>query len=147
MIINFGNVDDVEDFSPIPPGDYLCEVDEVEEDTTQFGDPMWRLRLVVQGGEYAGRCIFDNLVLSEAAKPRAKLICSRMGLDVSGEIDLQPAMLKGRTCAVSVEIKEYPDSEGNIKTCNAVPFAGYDYPDTLGADSATSNSIEEHIPF
>ena len=147
MIIDFGNVDDVEDFSPIPPGDYLCEVDDVEEDNTQFGDAMWRLRLVVQGGEYAGRCIFDNLVLSEAAKPRAKLICSRLGLDVSGEIDLEPAMLKGRPCAVSVEIEEYEDREGNTKKRNVVPFAGYDYADTLDADTAPSNSSEKDIPF
>ncbi len=145
--IDFSTIDDVNDFSPIPPGKYPCEVDQVEESTTQFGDAMWLLRFVVQGGEYVGRYIFDNLVFSEAAKPRVKLFCSRIGLDVSGEIDLKPAMIEGHACAVSVEIEEYEDREGNTKKRNKVPFAGYDYPDTLGADSATSNSSEEQVPF
>ncbi len=128
--IDFSKVPDIEDFSPIPPGSYRCEIAQVEESTTQFGDEMWRLRLVVQGKEYAGRCIFDNLVFSEAAMSRVKLFCSRLGLDVSGEIGLKPAMIEGRTCVVSVEIEEYEDREGKTKKRNVVPYAGYYDSDT-----------------
>ncbi len=60
---------------------------------------------------------------------------------------LKPAMIEGRTCVVSVEIEEYEDREGNTKKRNVVPFAGYDYADTLDADTAPSNSSEKDIPF
>ena len=46
--IDFNNVDDIQDFSPLPEDKYLCRVAEVEEATTQYGDEMWKLRFVVE---------------------------------------------------------------------------------------------------
>jgi hypothetical protein len=130
-VIDFSKIEDVDDFSPVPAGSYLVRVDEVKEATTQRGDEMWRLRYVIEQGAYSGRCIFDRLVFSEAALPRVKLICSRLGLDVSGELDLRPELIEGCSCVLSVEIDEYEDEEGGTKSRNVVPFAGYDYPDAL----------------
>ena len=124
--IDFNHVDDVQDFSPLPDGQYLCRVAEVEEAATQYGDEMWKLRFVVESGPHRGRYIFDNMVFSDAALKRGKLICSRLGLDVSGELDVTPALIKGRTCYITVESEEYEDQEGNTKWRNVVPFAGYE---------------------
>lgn len=124
--IDFNRVDDVQDFSPLPDGQYLCRVAEVEEAATQYGDEMWKLRFVVESGPHRGRYIFDNMVFSDAALKRVKLICSRLGLDVSGELDVTPALIKGRTCYITVESEEYEDQEGNTKWRNVVPFAGYE---------------------
>lgn len=124
--IDFNKVDDVQDYSPIPEGKYLCTVENVEEARTQYQDEMWKLRFRVADGKYAGRIIFDNMVFSEAALKRVKLICSRLGIDVSKELDLTPAMVKGQSCQLTVEIEEYEDAEGNTKSRNVVPFAGYE---------------------
>lgn len=153
--IDFNNVDDVQDFSPLPDGKYLCRVAEVEEAATQYGDEMWKLRFAVESGPHRGRYIFDNMVFSDAAMKRVKLICSRLGLDISRELDITPALIKGRSCYVTVETEEYEDQEGNAKKRNVVPFAGYERAD--GAPSATTpasekagdaeDDSEEDLPF
>lgn len=139
--IDFNRVDDVQDFSPLPDGRYLCRLAEVEEAATQYGDEMWKLRFVVESGPHRGRYIFDNMVFSDAALKRVKLICSRLGLDVSGELDLTPSLIKGRRCYVTVETEEYEDYEGNTKQRNVVPFAGYDRAD--GAPATVSPKAEQ----
>ncbi len=153
--IDFNRVDDVQDFSPLPDGRYLCRLAEVEEAATQYGDEMWKLRFVVESGPHRGRYIFDNLVFSDAALKRVKLICSRLGLDVSGELDLTPSLIKGRSCYVTVETEEYEDYEGNSKQRNVVPFAGYDRADGTPATASpkadntgsAEDDSEEDLPF
>jgi len=148
--IDFGHVDDVQDFSPIPAGKYLCQLSGIEEASTQHGDEMWKLRFEVTKGPYAGRLIFDNLVFSEAALKRAKLICSRLGLDVSKELDLTPELIKGRVAILTVDIEPYEDAEGRTKQRNTVPFAGYERADQSAAPEAaadTEDSDESNLPF
>ena len=153
--IDFNRVDDVQDFSPLPDGRYLCRLAEVEEAATQYGDEMWKLRFVAESGPHRGRYIIDNMVFSDAALKRVKLICSRLGLDVSRELDLTPSLIKGRSCYVTVETEEYEDYEGNTKQRNVVPFAGYDRADgapaTAASKSDNTGSVEddseEDLPF
>jgi hypothetical protein len=132
--IDFSQVEDANGYSPLGEGQYLCRLADVEQTKTQYGDEMWKLRFVVDDGPSSGRYIFDNLVFSAAAMKRAKLICSRLGLDVSGEVDLVPSMITGRRCYVTVGIEEYGDKEGNTKARNVVPFAGYERVEVGGPD-------------
>ena len=91
--LDFNGVDEVDDFSPLPDGSYLCRLAEVEEDSTRNGDEMWKLRFAVEDGPHAGRYVFDNKPFTAAAMKRVKLICSRLGLDTGGEIDLTPELI------------------------------------------------------
>jgi len=134
--VDFSKVDDVQDFTPLPEAKYLCRLSEIEEATTQYGDELWKLRFEVIEGEHAGRYIFDNMVFSQAAMKRVKLICSRLGLDVTGELDLTPETLIGRTAWVDAQIEEYEDSQGKKKRRNVVPFAGYEHADKAPASAA-----------
>lgn len=145
--VDFSKVDDVQDFSPLPDGKYLCRLSEIEETTTQYDDEMWKLKFEVIQGEFTGRFIFDNLVFSEAAIKRAKLICSRLGLDVSGELDLTPSLLEGRRCHISVLTEEYEDNEGRIKKRNIVPFAGYERANNAETVDSGEDDGEENMPF
>ena len=145
--IDFSKVDDVQDFTPLPDDRYLCQLGEIEEDTTQYNDEMWKLKFEVIEGEYSGRFIFDNLVFSEAALKRAKLICSRLGLDVSAEIDLTPDLLKGRKCYVLVTTEEYENDEGETKKRNVVSFAGYESVEGAEGSSKENNNKDENLPF
>ncbi|MCG3204354.1 MAG: hypothetical protein KCHDKBKB_01069 [Elusimicrobia bacterium] len=143
--IDFNKIDDVVDFSPLPPGKYHCKVTEVEEASTQNGDEMWNVRFQVMGGEHMGRYIFDRLVFSSAAIKRVKLVCSRLGLDVSGELDLTPQMIIGRSCLLSVLNEEYEDGEGAKKMRNVVPFAGYEKAEKSAPAAPAADSDDE--PF
>jgi hypothetical protein len=147
--VDFTHIDDVQDFTPIPPGRYLCKLVEIEEATTQYGDEMWKMRFQVVEGKHNGRFVFDNLVFSEAALKRVKLICSRLGLNVGGELDLTPEMLKNRTCYLTVQTEEYEDDEGNQKPRNVVPFAGYDSASAGQPAAVASGKREpdEHAAF
>ena len=149
--IDFSHVGDVQDFSPVPAGKYLCRLVGIEEASTQNGDEMWKLRFEIIKGPHANRLIFDNLVFSEAALKRVKLICSRLGLDVSKELDLTPELIKGRVAILTVATEPYEDAEGRKKQRNTVPFAGYERAsDSDEAPSTTAgeeDSSEEHLPF
>ncbi|MCP4573815.1 MAG: DUF669 domain-containing protein [bacterium] len=124
--INFDQVNDVDEYSPIPDGEHVVRVVDIESDTTRAGDEMWKLRLQVDGGEHDGRLIFDNLVFSTKAMSRVKLICSSFGLDVSGAVDLDPTMLLEKRALVTTYQEEYEDDRGQAKVANRIPFDGYD---------------------
>jgi len=144
--IDFTKIEDAHDFTPLPDGKYLCKLSEIEESETQNGDEMWKLRFEVIQGDSIGRLIFDNLVFSEAALKRVKLICSRLGVDTSGEVDLTPDTLKNHECLISVLTEEYEDNEGNPKKRNVVPFAGYERIKNSESETPSKNG-EEHLPF
>lgn len=60
-------------FSPLPSGEYLCNIVEIQEKTVKetaknAGRPYWNIRFVVdQGDQYDGRNIFANVMLFEGA--------------------------------------------------------------------------------
>ena len=150
--IDFNGVDDVNDFTPLPEGKYLCRVAEVEEATTRNGDEMWKLKFAIESGPHKGRIVFDNMVFSDAAKKRVKLICSRLGIETSSEVDLNPDDIKGRCCYLTLEIGEYEDHEGNIKKKNVVPFTGYERaeghtPPQSDKSGGAEDDGEENLPF
>ena len=133
---------------------YLCKLIHVEKAVTQHGDDMWKLRFKVVEDPYQGRFIFDNMVFSDAAIKRAKFICSRLGLDVSGELDLAPDLIRGQSCFITVETEEYEDRDGNTKKRNTVPFAGYERADATdvktlvtGDSGGTEDDSEKDLPF
>jgi len=124
--IDFTKIDDLKDYEPLPDGQYQCRLADVTEATTRNGDQMWKLKHVVTSGQFEGRYIFDNLVFSQAAMSRVKLICSALGLDVTQAVELNPDDLFDRACAVTVITEEYSDFEGYTKSTNRVPFGGYE---------------------
>jgi hypothetical protein len=144
--IDFTRVDDVQDFTPVPAGRYLVRVDEITERETQHGDDMWGLRHVILEGPHTDRYLFDNLVFSPAALPRLKLVCKAVGLNVSGQLDLTPQLVRGRTCLVTADIDEYEDEEGHTKTRNVIPFAGY-APAEAAQSAGDPDLSEETLAF
>ena len=143
--VDFASVDDAQDFSPLPPGAYLCRLEEVVPNKrTNAGDEMWSLRFVVEEGDYRGRIIFDRISFGEATLPRVKLLCDALGLDVTGEVDLEPEMLTGREAIVTVDIQSYTDRDGKEKKSNKVGFAGYS--NVAGKNSSSNPGVTEDDP-
>lgn len=148
--IDFGNISEAEEFTPVPPGRYLCELIKIEEKSTDNGNEMWNLKFEIKQGDQKGRYIFDRLIFSTAAMPRVKLICSRFGLDVSGEINLDPGMIAGKFIYVTAEKDSYYKDGKQIPTTK-VPFAGYEHfgggEETAMAAGAGEDSKEGDLPF
>src|SRR5262245_39928376 len=106
--VNFTTIDEGGSFPPIPDGTYLCEVFEIETGkTSSSGHEMWKIQWKLVEPPYDGRRIFDNMVFGGGALGKVKIMCSRLGLDVSKDIDLTPEMLYKRRCYVKTFQEEY----------------------------------------
>lgn len=140
--VNFTQVPDSQNFSPMPEGNYLMEVTDVEEKTTKNGDVMFRMKLEVVRGEYRSRCVFDNLTFNEKGMKRVKLVCNRLGIDTDQDIDLDitPEILIGRSALVTLTINDYEANDGTMKKRNEVPFAGYE---KVGEQANVEKTIEK----
>ena len=132
--IDFNNVTGVTSFVPLPDGDYVCKLTDIETDVTRAGDEMWKLRWTVDEGEHAGRLLFDNLVFSSKAMPRTKLVCEICGVDVTGEVNLEPAMILNKQARVTTYIEQYVDEHDALKARNRIPYEGYVALGSAGAD-------------
>lgn len=154
--VNFGGVDDAQDFSAVPKDKYRCRVAKVKEGFTKNGDEMWSLRLRIEDGPYKGRLLFDNLIFSDAAMGRVKMVLSRLGLDVSGSLDVTPSLIMGRTCIVTATVEDGQDDKGNVVQRNRIPFAGYKVDEDAPADPVGGRepapldsplSDDDQVPF
>ena len=151
--VDFSTIDEAGDFSPLPEGKYLCRLESIDDSQqTQNGDDMWRMQFKIIDGEYKKRYIWDNMVFSEKAMPRVKLICSRMGLDVSGAINLTPDLLMGRVVIIEVTTEEYTDEQDVTKKRNVVLFAGYERAEAGAGEGeeesgGSSDEGESDMPF
>lgn len=152
--INFQNVEDAEDYSPLPDGVYLCRLANIADNNqTKAGDEMWDLKFVVERGEYRGRHIFDRISFGLKALSRVKLLCSRLGIDVTQSVDVTPGLLLARKVYVTVETETYIDRDGTEKPRNNVPFAGY-APHENGSGAASpvapaggADDDDDDLPF
>jgi len=115
------NWDDVEESTGgmVPPGEYKAKIVEVFPEG-DGNDERWGVQFKIVEGDYKGQGFFDNLFFSQKALPRVKMVCSRLGLPLSGNTALKPDMLLDLEAYVTVEHSVY---EG--KTKPKVPYAGY----------------------
>lgn len=134
--VNLADVPDIEPLEPIPAGEYLCRLADVEVVQPLRKPEFWRPRWIVQRGPYKGRTIPDILYFSEKALPRVKLLCGVASLDTSEEIDLKPSDLLGMRAVLTVEEKQFEDKNGKTRRVNAVVYNGYGVPSDTEDDGA-----------
>lgn len=65
-------------YEPLPDGDYDLKVIEVKSTVTASGKTMFKLTTEVQGGAFAKRRIWDNLVVSPENKNALAIFFSKM---------------------------------------------------------------------
>ena len=63
--VNFKDVDDSQQFTVIPEGEYVAEIAKVEETKSKKNDDMWKVQFKIIDGEYKGTTIFNYLVFNE----------------------------------------------------------------------------------
>lgn len=127
MHFDFSSVDDVESYISVPEGVHPCRIAEVREGRSRDGSVRWSFRLEVLDGEYAGRtAAWDSFTWSERGVYRVKKVLEALGLDVRGELEIDPADLVNLQARVKVEPEEREDPvSGRRQVRMRVPYLGY----------------------
>ena len=127
MRFDFSTVDDVDSYVFVPEGDHDCRVADVREGTSRDGSVRWSFRLEVLDGEWAGRtAAWDALTWSERGVYRVKKVLEALGLDVRGELEIEPHDLLNLKARVRVVPEEREDPvTGRRQVRMRVPYLGY----------------------
>jgi hypothetical protein len=103
-------------FEPLPAGQYLAEIvnpDDCQLTESQNGKAMIKIAWTIKEGEYEGRKIFDNVVLSVDWK--VKQYCDIAGIESGSELDTEDFI--GMEAIVEVVQREYQgEMRNNVKT-------------------------------
>lgn len=113
-----GNEDASGGFSPIDSGNYRASIFGVSREVGKnSGKPYLHWEFVIAEGEpFAGRHLFDNTSLSDAAKWRLVQLLKAADIDVpKGRLQLNPAELLGRELIINIgqEHDDYHDPDGD----------------------------------
>jgi len=127
MRFDFSRVDDVDSYVFVPEGEHDCRVADVREGTSRDGSVRWSFRLEVLDGEWAGRtAAWDSLTWSERGVYRVKKVLEALGLDVRGELEVEPQDLLNLQARVRVVPEEREDPvTGRRQVRMRVPYLGY----------------------
>ena len=121
LVKNAGDAASNTNYEPLPDGDYELKVVQAETKTTQTGKTMFKITNEVQGGPYAKRRVWDQLVVT-TDNPKAMnmffMKASAMGL-TSAFFDSNPTnaqieqALTGRTFRATLGKRSYNGTESN----------------------------------
>ncbi len=127
MHFDFSSVDDLESYVSVPEGLHNCRIAEVREGRARDGSVRWSYRLEVIDGEWVGRtAAWDSITWSERGVFRVKKVFEALGLDVRGELEIDPEDLVDLRARVSVEPEEREDPvTGRRQVRMRVPYLGY----------------------
>ena len=127
MHFAFRSVDDLESFVSVPRGIHDGRVAVVRAGRARDGSIRWSFRLEVVDGEWAGRtAAWDSLTWSERGVYRVKKVLEALGLDVTGELEIESNDLVDLRARVQIEPEEREDPlTGRRQVRMRVPYLGY----------------------
>ena len=135
------------EFSPLPPGEYVCHAVKGELKNSRMGTPGYGLQFQVIAGPgesklYTGRMVWHDLFLTPAALPMAKRDLVKLGIDDPAKLEL-PLPL-GLRCKVRLALRK--DDSGNL-TNRVIRFDVVGI-DIVGIDEPTRDEFapDEHWP-
>lgn len=143
MRFDFSTVDDVDSYVSVPAGPHNVRIAEVREGRSRDGSTRWTFRLEVVDGDYAGRnAAWDSLTWSERGIFRVKHVLEAFGLDVRGELEIEPRDLVNLQAHVQVAPEEREDPKNGHKQIRMrVPYLGYT---PIAKKNGRSNGAEPH---
>lgn len=127
MRFDFSAVDDVQSFVSVPAGLHNVRVAEVREGRARDGSVRWTYRLEVIDGDHIGRtAAWDCITWSERGIYRVKKVLDALGIDVRGEVEVEPKDLIGLRACVLIQPEEREDPvTGRRQVRMRVPYLGY----------------------
>lgn len=108
----FANAQAAGDFEALPAGSYTCRIVGGELEASRRNQtPGYKLVFRVLEGEYAGRQVFHDIWLTEAALPMAKRDLGKLG--VAELSQLESPLPAGIRCEVAVALRT--DDDGTTR--------------------------------
>jgi hypothetical protein len=98
-----------DDLKPLPPGEYRCRVADGALFTARSGTPGYKVTLEVLDGDHAGRRVWLDVWLSEAALPMAKRDLAKLGIDRPEQ--LESPLPPGLIVAAKVALRRGEDGQ------------------------------------
>jgi hypothetical protein len=144
MRFDFSSVDDIDSYVFVPEGEHNCRVADVRGGTSRDGSARWSVRLEVLDGEWAGRtAAWDSLTWSERGVYRVKMVLEALGLDVRGDLEIEPQDLLNLQALVRVVPEEREDPvTGRRQVRMRVPYLGYA---PIGAGSGLAGDSQDAV--
>ena len=103
--VKFQDVDENQQFTVIPEGDYVAEIVKVEETKTKNEDDMWKVQFKVIEGDHKGTSIFTYLVFNEGGYGNIKKLYKEIGgFDLAKTHNCVPSDIEGEKGINSVII-------------------------------------------
>lgn len=106
-------VQEIGNFEVLPEGTYIFRIDDVTDNISKNGDPMINVRFIVVDGDYAGRKIWDNIIIPEQNSPAIKIKGRTMHFlhcikePYEGKFDWNSEMWVGKAVTIRVYHDEY----------------------------------------
>ena len=119
--IDWNEVDtEKNEFKPLPDGDYVCIVDNVEEAETSAGEKAWNIKFKVAEGKYEGRYLFDKVNVENPKKMQKLKALYTIIFGAKLPSEIMETDLLDEKIVVSTTIETY-----NGKDRNVIGFDGY----------------------
>jgi hypothetical protein len=124
----------------VPRGEYIAALVEGYAHTAKTGTPGFKLVFEIADGEHAGRKVFHDLWLTEAAKPQTKRDLDELGI-TDPERQLDAPVPQGIVVALTITVQKDDDGlERNrvrrIKFLRVEPGDAYSPKDGEAADTS-----------
>ncbi len=116
--VDWNSVED-SNYTLIPEGKYVVRIEIIEEKKTQKGDEMWKLKLNIEEGEFAGKKLFTQLVFNDGGYGNIKKLYSAI-FGSKLPKNCETTDLIDEKVAADVIITEY-----NSKKYNNIAYAGF----------------------
>ena len=149
---DFTGIEPSTGWEPLPEGEYVMVVHEVEEVTAKTGTPGIRVTFRVAVGEHRDHPVTDTLWITPKAMPFVMQRLEALGVQVpNGPLTIDERLLHGRRAQLLVRHEPWEDRDGNarvaerVKAYEPVPGDSSSTPDPLA--NAVPARTDDDIPF
>ena len=119
-------------------GIHTAQLIQIDDKETQNGDDMLVCQFKVIKGDSEGAVVYDNLVLTDKALWKFKLVLESLGVAAEGKVVVDLDKLIGKTCDIEVAHEEY---NGQLRA----RILGYSKASVATADIEDDDDEEEEV--
>ena len=124
--VNFKEVDEEQQFTIIPEGEYVAEIKKVEETKTKKDDDMWKVQFQILDGDFKGNNVTSFFVFNDGGYGNIKKLYKEIGgFDLAKTHNCVPSDIEGEKLIITVQISEYTNKNGEKVKNNSIPFGGF----------------------
>ena len=125
--VNFKDVDETQQVTIIPEGEYVAEIVKVEETQTKANkDDMWKVQFQILDGDFKGHNVTSFFVFNDGGYGNIKKLYKVIGgFDLAKTHNCVPSDIEGEKVAITVAISEYTNKDGQKVKGNSIPYGGF----------------------